>query len=70
MWTERLHHSWYWFEVTSAKVAIQHSTDADKMILFICSIIWDIGIPQQDVTIMYEDNNACTAMANAQKPTF
>eukprot|EP00804_Cyclotella_cryptica_P008366 CCRYP_018322-RB/>CCRYP_018322-RB protein AED:0.58 eAED:0.58 QI:0/-1/0/1/-1/0/1/0/159 len=39
------------------------------MILFIRSIMWDLGIPQQAATILYEDNDACTAMANAQKPT-
>ena len=43
--------------------------DAGKMLLFIRSILWDLGIPQQAATIMYEDNDACTAMANAQKPT-
>ena len=39
------------------------------MILFIRSILWDLGIPQQAATVMYEDNDVCTAMANAQKPT-
>eukprot|EP00804_Cyclotella_cryptica_P028571 CCRYP_015826-RB/>CCRYP_015826-RB protein AED:0.60 eAED:0.35 QI:0/-1/0/1/-1/0/1/0/168 len=39
------------------------------MILFIRSILWDLGIPQQAATVLYEDNDACTAMANAQKPT-
>jgi hypothetical protein len=40
-----------------------------KMILFVHSILWDLGIPQEAATLLYEDNNACTAMANAQKPT-
>eukprot|EP00804_Cyclotella_cryptica_P027860 CCRYP_003788-RB/>CCRYP_003788-RB protein AED:0.45 eAED:0.45 QI:0/-1/0/1/-1/0/1/0/60 len=39
------------------------------MILFIRSILWDLGIPQRAATVMYEDNDACTATANAQKPT-
>ncbi len=39
------------------------------MILFVRSILWDIGKPQEAATIMYEDNDACTAMGNAQKPT-
>jgi hypothetical protein len=43
--------------------------DAGKMILFIRSIMWDLGIPQQSASILYEDNDAATAMANAQKPT-
>ncbi len=43
--------------------------DTRKMILFVCSILWDLGIPQEAATLMYEDNYACTAMGNAQKPT-
>ena len=31
--------------------------------------MWDLGIQQQAASILYEDNNAATAMANAQKPT-
>jgi hypothetical protein len=30
---------------------------------------WDLTIPQEAATITYKDNDACTAMANAQKPT-
>jgi hypothetical protein len=40
-----------------------------KMILFVRSVLWDLGIPQAAATSLYEDNDACTAMANAQKPT-
>ncbi len=40
-----------------------------KMILFVRSLLWDLGIPQDAATLLYEDNDACTAMANAQKPT-
>jgi hypothetical protein len=40
-----------------------------KMILFLRSILWDLNIPQEAATLLYEDNDACTAMANAQKPT-
>jgi hypothetical protein len=40
-----------------------------KMILFVRSVLWDLGIPQEAATLLYEDNDACTAMANAQKPT-
>ncbi|EJK44797.1 hypothetical protein THAOC_36634, partial [Thalassiosira oceanica] len=32
-------------------------------------ILWDLGVPQIDATLLYEDNDACTAMANARKPT-
>jgi hypothetical protein len=43
--------------------------DAGKMILFVRSILWDLGIPQEVAMLLYEDNDACTAMGNAQKPT-
>ncbi len=39
------------------------------MILYIRSILWDLNIPQEAATLLYEDNNGCTAMGNAQKPT-
>jgi hypothetical protein len=40
-----------------------------KMILFVRSVLWDLGVPQEAATILYDDNDVCTAMANAQKPT-
>jgi hypothetical protein len=39
------------------------------MILFVRSVLWDLDIPQEAATLLYEDNNGCTAMGNAQKPT-
>ncbi len=39
------------------------------MALFVRSILWDLDIPQEAATIAYEDNDGCTAMGNAQKPT-
>jgi hypothetical protein len=43
--------------------------DTGKMILYIRSILWDLHIPQEAATLLYEDNDGCTAMGNAQKPT-
>ncbi len=40
-----------------------------KMLLYVRSILWDLNVPQEAASRLYEDNNACTAMANAQKPT-
>jgi hypothetical protein len=40
-----------------------------RMSFFVRSILWDLDIPQEAATIVYEDNNGCTAMYNAQKPT-
>jgi hypothetical protein len=43
--------------------------DTAKMILFVWSVLWDLCIPQEAATMLYEDNDGCTAMGNAQKPT-
>ena len=40
-----------------------------QMLLFIRIIVLDLDIPQEAATITYEDNNGCTAMANAPTPT-
>ncbi len=44
--------------------------NAGKMIPYIPSILWDLHIPQEAATLIYKDNDGCTAMGNAQeKPT-
>ena len=43
--------------------------DAGKMLLYVRSIMWDLRIPQTAASMLYKDNDACIAMANAQKPT-
>jgi KUP system potassium uptake protein len=55
--------------MSSTEAEFMAACDAGKMILFIRSILWDLGIPQQAASVLFEDNDACTAMANAQKPT-
>ncbi len=40
-----------------------------RMSLFIRSILWDLNIPQEAAIIVYKDNDGCTAIGNAQKPT-
>ncbi len=40
-----------------------------KMLLYVLSILWDLNVPQEAASRLYKDNNACTAMVNAQKPT-
>jgi hypothetical protein len=54
---------------SSTEADFMATYDARKMILFVCSILWDHGIPQEAATILYKDNDARTDMANAQKPT-
>ncbi len=43
--------------------------DTGKMILFVRNVMWDLGIPQESATVLYKDNDTCTTMGNAQKPT-
>jgi hypothetical protein len=53
----------------STKAKFVAAYDTGKMILFVRSILWDLDIPQEAATVLFEDNDACTAMGNAQKPT-
>ena len=48
---------------SSTKAKFMATYDTGKMILFVRSVLWDLGIPQEAAT------DACTAMGNAQKPT-
>ncbi len=54
---------------SSTEAEFMAAYDTGKMILFMRSILWDLDIPQEAATVLYEDNDACTAMGNAQKPT-
>jgi hypothetical protein len=56
--------------LSSTEAEFMAACDAGKMMLFIRSILWDLNIPQKAASVLYEDNDACTAMANAQKPTM
>ncbi len=40
-----------------------------KMILYICSIMYDLNIPQAATSVIGEGNDGCMDMANAGKPT-
>ena len=54
---------------SSTEAEFMGASDFGKMMLYIRSILWDLGIPQHSASFLYEDNDACTAMAMAQKPT-
>jgi hypothetical protein len=43
--------------------------DVGRMCLYVQSILWDLDVPQEAATVAYEDNDGCTTMGNAQKPT-
>ena len=54
---------------SSTEAEFMGASDFGKMMLYIRSILWDLGLPQESASFLYEDNDACTAMAMAQKPT-
>jgi len=55
--------------LSSTEAEYMEATVAGRMSLYIRSILWDLNIPQEAATILYEDNDGATAMANAGKPT-
>ena len=54
---------------SSTEVEFMGASDFGKIFLYVRSILWDLGIPQHAASVLYEDNDSCTAMAMAQKPT-
>ena len=54
---------------SSTEAEFMAACDTGKMILYVRSVLWDLHIPQEAATLLYEDNDGCTAMGNAQKPT-
>jgi hypothetical protein len=54
---------------SSTEAEFMAACDTGKTILYVRSILWDLNIPQEAATLLYEDNDGCTAMGNAQKPT-
>ena len=55
--------------LSSTEAEFIAACEAGKNSLYIRSILQDIGIEQTNATIIYEDNQAAIAMANAGKPT-
>jgi len=54
---------------SSAEVEFMAACNTVKMILFFRSLLQDVGIEQQDATLLFEDNNGALMMANAMQPT-
>lgn len=46
------------------------ASDFGKLLLFVRSVMWVLGVPQQAALILYEDNYACTSMAMSLTPTL
>ena len=55
--------------MSSTEAEFMETSVAGRMMLFCQSVMWDLGVPQCAATVGYEDNDACTSMAMAKKPT-
>jgi hypothetical protein len=53
----------------STEAEFMATYDTGKMLLFVRSVLWDLSIPQEAATLLYKDDDGCTAMGNAQIPT-
>jgi hypothetical protein len=65
-WKSRL---WPTVAGSSTEAEYNMASDGGRMSLYCRSILWDLGVPQEAATILYEDNDGATSMANAGKPT-
>jgi hypothetical protein len=54
---------------SSTEAEFMMTYDGGRMSLYLRSILWDLGVPQDAATILYKDNDGAAAMANAGKPT-
>ena len=55
--------------MSSTEAEFMMAAQAGRLYLFCRSVLWDLGVPQKAATVAYEDNDACTSMAMARKPT-
>ena len=55
--------------LSSTEAEFIAAVEAGKYILYLRSILHDIGIPQDDATVLFEDNQGSLLMASAQQPT-
>jgi len=55
--------------LSSTEAEFMAACDVGRMCLFIRSVLWDLDVPQEASRIAYEDNDGCTSMGNAHKPT-
>ena len=55
--------------LSSTEAEFIAACDTAKVILYIRSILEDIGVPQEKATTLYEDNQGALLMANSGQPT-
>jgi len=54
---------------SSTEAEFTAAADAGKYILYLRSLLEEIGLLQEDATVLFEDNQGALLMANAQRPT-
>ena len=54
---------------SSTEAEFTAASEAGKYILYLCTILQEIGLEQEHATVLLEDNQGALYMANAQKPT-
>jgi hypothetical protein len=55
--------------MSSTEAEFITAADAEKMALYLRSLLKDLGVPQNTATILYEDNMGAYLMASAGQPT-
>jgi hypothetical protein len=55
--------------MSSTEAEFTAAAEDGKYILYVRSILEQIGIPQHEATTLYEDNQGSLLMENAQQPT-
>jgi hypothetical protein len=55
--------------LSTTEAEFMAACNVGRMSLYVRSILWDLDVPQEAATVAYEDNDGCTVMGNAQKPT-
>ena len=55
--------------LSTTEAEFSAACDAGKAILYVRSILDEIGLPQKEATTLFIDNNGALMMANAQQPT-
>ncbi len=55
--------------LSSTEAEFTAAVEAGKYILYVRSILDEIGLPQDEATVLFEDNQGALLLANAQQPT-
>ena len=55
--------------LSSTEAEFTAACDAGKVILYVCSILNEIGVSQNEATTLFIDSNGALLMGNAQQPT-